>query len=95
MAGREGQLRRVEVVRVVRVPLVPGIVGDGGPLHVPVDAGLEDRGGARVAVDADPLCVGRGGCQLWGLVFCVIMSCQSKEDGWIRTVSGQERSQVK
>lgn len=49
------QLEVTEVVRVLRVPLEPGVVACRGALHVPVDAGLEDRRCAGAAVDADPL----------------------------------------
>lgn len=59
VAGGEREAGRREVVRVVRVPLVPGVVrGLPVALDVPVDAGLQYRGGTGVPVDADPLCEG-------------------------------------
>lgn len=43
-----------EVVGVVRVPLVPGVVGDGAALDVEVDSSLQNRVLCSVAVDSDP-----------------------------------------
>lgn len=58
-----------EVVRVVGVPLVPGVEGDRAALDAEVDAGLQDGGAAGVTVDTDPgggavLLVGRA--TAWG-----------------------------
>lgn len=43
-----------EVVRVVGVPLVPGVEGDRAALDAEVDAGLQDGRAAGVTVDTDP-----------------------------------------
>lgn len=48
IARRDGEAR--EGVRVVRVPLVPGVEGHAAAAGVEVDTGLEDRCGAGVAL---------------------------------------------